>query len=440
MYQHNVYDALRILQAGINAASPCTFIPKRIKHTDNKLIIQSVFGQSFKINLSQYERIYIVGAGKATAFMAKALLRIMGERVTQGYIIVNYGNGLHLKDIECSEAGHPIPDGNGLKYTKRLVELLRDCKERDLVLCLLSGGASSLLVYPKQGISLHDLQVCNRIMISSGANIQEINMIRRAISSIKGGGLARIAHPAKVISLILSDVIGDSPSDIGSGPTYSYPINFIEVKNIIETYDLTKRLPKSILKVLDSGNRNLIHYSERVIADNIIISNNSDALESAERTARKLGYLTNILSSELCGRTQDVSRQFVDIAKRMRREKDTNLRPICVLAGGETTVTVSGNGLGGRNQELVLSFLEQISGLSDFLFMSCGTDGIDGPTDAAGAYVNDKTIQYIQENNINVASYLSENDSYRFFEKVGGLIKTGPTGTNVMDLHILILA
>jgi len=439
MYDRSVNDALRIVQAGIKAASPCISIPKRIKRIDHKLIIHSVFGRFLEIDLREYDRIFIVGAGKATAFMAKALVGIIGERLHRGHVIVNYGNGMRLDKIECSEAGHPIPDRNGMVRTKRIVELLRACKERDLVFCLLSGGASSLLVYPKQGISLHDLQVCNRIMISSGANIQEINIIRKAISSIKGGGLIRIAHPAKVVSLIVSDVIGDSPSDIGSGPTSSHPIDFIKLKDIIETYGLEKRLPKSILKLLDSGYNNGINDSERLNADNIIISNNTDALESAKRTARKLGYFTNIFSSELCGRTQDVSRQFVDIAKRMRREKDTNRRPTCVLAGGETTVVVSGKGLGGRNQELVLSFLEQISGLSNFLFMSCGTDGTDGPTDAAGAYVNDKTIQYIQENNINVASYISDNNSYRFFEKAGGLIKTGPTGTNVMDIQVLML-
>lgn len=405
-----------------------------------------------------FKRLIVISFGKAACNMAKALEGELMDIIDAGVVITKYGhttvqqcdsmtysNAL-LRCCAIFEAGHPVPDENGLRGTEEIVRLLKDADKTTLVVCLISGGGSALLVSPFEGISLTEKQEITDLLLKAGADINELNTVRKHISKVKGGRLAEIAYPAKVISLILSDVIGDRLDIIASGPTAPDQTTFRDAINVLEKYSLIDRTPKNIIDVLKKGAKGLIKETPKEghkifqNVKNIIIGSNKIALNAAKQKAEELGLYSEIISSELTGEARDAGRW---LAKRVEEFKSLRVQgckmPVCIISGGETTVTVKGNGIGGRNMELALSFAIEIEGTDGITLLSAGTDGTDGPTDAAGAIVDGDTVREAKSLGINPLEYLDNNDSYNFFKKIDGLFITGPTGTNVMDIQIIVI-
>ena len=351
-----------------------------------------------------------------------------------------------MQHVEVCEAGHPIPDSNGMAATARVMEMLKGANETTLVVCLISGGGSALLVAPKGEIALSDKQRVTELLLKAGATIDELNTVRKHISDIKGGRLAELAYPARVISLILSDVIGDKLDVIASGPTSPDNTTYQMTLDVINKYGLTDRLPKTVMDILDGGVGGKVADTpkegspifERV--ENIIVGSNLKAAQAAAMKAKELGFETTILSTDLEGEARDAARWLANKAMDAQKSLEgKEAKKICLISGGETTVTVRGHGKGGRNTELALAFALEIKNTIGITLLSAGTDGTDGPTDAAGAIVNGETIQKALSLSLDSVAYLKNNDSYNFFSKTGELLITGPTGTNVMDLQIILI-
>jgi len=436
MESHNIEITKDIFFSALKAVDPYSAVEHHIPH-----ILSTYHNGGFN-------KLLLVSFGKAAFLMTKAICDRASYLVTGGVVITKYGHALgnlHT-DIDLYEAGHPIPDKNGLIATKKVIPMLRMADEKTLVLCLISGGGSALLSAPKGMISLEDKQRVTELLLKTGASIDELNTVRKHISEIKGGRLAECAYPAKVISLILSDVIGDKLDVIASGPTTPDSTTYRMALDVVEKYRLTKGLPKAVLDVLKKGVEGIIADTpkegdpifERV--ENIIVGSNRKASIAAEDRAKELGFDVTIPSTELQGEAVDVARWLAKKAietKQLLDDKDG--KKICLISGGETTVTVGGNGKGGRNTELALAFALDVAGMRGITLLSAGTDGTDGPTDAAGAIVNGETIQKAKLINLDPEAYLANNDSYTFFSKTGELLITGPTGTNVMDLQIILI-
>ncbi len=345
--------------------------------------------------------------------------------------------------IKTLEAGHPVPDENGVRGTDEIIALLKGADEHTLVVCLISGGGSALLVSAFQGITLSEKQEITQLLLKSGADINELNCVRKHISKVKGGRLAEIAYPAKVISLILSDVIGDSLDVIASGPTAPDSATYSDALYVLRKYRLLDKIPRTISDILSNGADGLIPDTPKegsVIfrkIENIIIGSNRIALDAARQMAEEKGFDADIISAGLTGEARDAAKW---LAKKAIEEKGARgQRARCLISGGETTVTVKGSGLGGRNTELALAFALEIEGIDGITLLSAGTDGTDGPTDAAGAFADGETVKKAKAIGIDPVTYLNNNNSYEFFKKTGGLLVTGPTGTNVMDLQIVLL-
>jgi hydroxypyruvate reductase len=410
--------ASTIFRAAVRAADPRQAVLAHVKIDGPALVVGNR-----RYRLAEFDRIRVIGAGKASARMAQALERVLGKRITDGWINVPAGSALHLRRITLHEAGHPIPDGRGVEGARRIAEIARDAGRRDLLICVISGGASALMPLPAPGITLARKKEITRRLLASGANIHEINTVRKHMSAIKGGHLAALANPATVIALILSDVIGDDLSAIGSGPTAPDSTTCADAAGVLTRYGI----PAPPLTETPKGPSR---------AQNLIVGSNRQSIDAAAQKARELGYRPVVLSTTIDGETRDIARMHAAL---VREAIARGHRRICFLSGGETTVTIRGRGLGGRNQEFVLAAaiaLERTSGATIF---SAGTDGIDGPTDAAGAVADSSTLLRACALKLDPQSFLDQNDSYRFFEQAGGLIKTGPTGTNVMDVRILLL-
>jgi hydroxypyruvate reductase len=319
----------------------------------------------------------------------------------------------------------------------RIAELARQAGSRDLLICVISGGASALLPLPVPPVSLEHKQRLTQLLLECGANIHEINCLRKHLSQIKGGQLARLAYPATLITLMLSDVIGDDLDVIGSGPTVPDRSTFLEAAAILDKYKLWKKIPREIATRIRRGEGKTPKPGDPVFAhvQNLIVGSNRLAVDAAARKARELGYRTLVLSTYIDGETREIAKMHAAIAKEILATGHPIRPPACIISGGETTVTIRGTGLGGRNQEFVLAAAIEIAGLKGVTVLSAGTDGTDGPTDAAGAIATGETVR----NNPDATKYLSENDSYHFFDSLGDLIKTGSTGTNVMDIRLLLL-
>ena len=405
-------------------------------------------------NEGDFENLIVIGFGKAVNRMSKAMEDNIGALITRGIIITKYGHsagyepgpGSCESKITLYEAGHPLPDENGLKATKKIIELVKRADKNTLVVCLISGGGSSLFVAPYKGISLTEKQMITDTLLKAGADIGELNTVRKHISKVKGGRLAEIAYPTKIVSLIFSDVIGDRIDVIASGPTSPDETTYNDALKILEKYDLADKTPKTVLEILRSGLNGLIPETpkgeNRIFehVENIIIGSNKIALYAAKEKACALGLTAEVISAELTGQARDVGEWLAKKAVEARNaSKAMDDRKICLISGGETTVTVRGNGLGGRNMELALSFAMEIEGVNGITLLSAGTDGTDGPTDAAGAIVDGQTIAKAKSISIDPRTYLANNDSYHFFDKIDGLFITGPTGTNVMDIQIIII-
>jgi glycerate 2-kinase len=427
-----------IFLAGIESVKPDNLIARSVLSDQDILRIETL-----RFHLSDLKNIYVVGAGKASALMASAIENILGPKITAGHIITKYGHSVPLKYIETTEAGHPVPDENGIKGTDKIMSLVNKADKEDLVICLLSGGGSALLIDVPEGCTLGDLKILTDILLKSGANINEINCIRKHLSKVKGGLLAKTAFPARVVSLILSDVIGDPLDVIASGPTAADPTTFSDAVAIINKYNIKNDLPENIFDVLQEGLYNkrqeTLKESDRALlrTSNLIIGNNTLALNRAKEKAESSGYETRIITNKLAGDVTEVAGYIMELAIQVRKENIN--RSICLLFAGESTVKVKGKGLGGRNQHLALIAARLLKNITGITFLSGGTDGTDGPTDATGAVADFLTTVRASEMHLDISQYIDNYDSYNFFKQVGGLIITGPTQTNVMDLMIVLI-
>ena len=383
----------------------------------------------------------VAGFGKAACAMAAAMEEQFGSSIDRGIVITPPGHCPEintLQKIRLYEGGHPLPDENGLAGTAELVQLLKGSDEHILIVCLISGGGSALLVSPHKGISLAEKKQVTRLLLKAGAAVNELNTVRKHLSSVKGGRLAEIAHPARMVSLILSDVVGDKLDIIASGPTAPDDSTFNDALQVMEKYKLASTVPAAVIDVLTRGAQGLIPETPKqgdMIfegVDNIIIAGNRIALEAARAEAEKLGYPVEIITSELTGEAREAGKRLAQRAMSMNRSA-------CLISGGETTVTVTGGGSGGRNLELALAFALEIRDAPGITLLSAGTDGKDGSADATGALVDGGTIAGARATGLNPEEYLADNDSYNFFKGVGGLLITGPTGTNVMDIQVIIV-
>lgn len=433
-------DAEIVFHAGLVAVDPIRAINHTVKlEGDNLTVAEQVYA------LSQYENIFVVGAGKATAAMAQALEEILGDRVRAGRINVKYDHTLPLKYIQLKEAGHPVPDEAGYQGTQEIIQLLRGRSEHDLVFCLLSGGGSALLPSPAPCLSLADKQALTQKLLECGAAIQEINALRKHVSGIKGGKLAQMTYPATLITLILSDVIGDDLESIASGPTVPDHSTFVDCLHILEKYALLDDIPERVADFIRCGAAGDIPETPKGDdpafhkTQNVIVAGNIQALEAARSRAEALGYNCLLLSSRIEGETKEVAKVHAAVAKEIRKSGNPLEIPACVISGGETTVRIQGKGKGGRNQEFVLAAAIEIAGMENTVILSAGTDGTDGPTDAAGAVADGDTLARAEKLGLDAGRYLRDNDSYHYFEALGDLLVTGPTLTNVMDLRLLLL-
>ena len=430
---------MRIFQAGLTAADPVGAILRHVKLAGDTL---EVGGKRY--DLARCSGIYVVGAGKASARMAQALEQILDSRLS-GVINVKYGHAVPLKAIKVNEAGHPVPDEAGVPGTLEILRLLEQCNERSLVFFLVSGGGSALLPCPADGLTLKDKQRTTQALLECGATIHEINAVRKHISRVKGGRLAKAAHPATVVSLILSDVVGDSLDSIASGPTVPDPSTFADCLRVIENYRIEEKIPPAVRSHLERGAKGELEETPKPTdpifqsVQNLIVGSNRLALEAAKEKAKELGYHGLILSSLIQGETREAAGFHAAIGKEILETGNPVTRPACVISGGETTVTIQGGGLGGRNQEFALAAAVGIANAEGIVVLSGGTDGTDGPTDAAGAWADGTTCARARAMGMNPMSYLADNDSYRFFQRLGDLLITGPTFTNVMDLRLVLV-
>lgn len=427
--------ALSIARAALAAVDPAAAVRRHVRRDGERLVVgDRVY------NLAQFERVLVVGAGKASAPMAQALAEALGDRLSGGWVNVKYGHELAVPGITIHPAGHPVPDAAGVQGTRAIARLLETAGEHDLVLCAISGGGSALMTLPAPGLSLADFQAMTQALLRSGATINELNALRKHLDRVKGGGLARLAAPATLVALLLSDVVGNPLDVIASGPTVPDTTTFEEACAVVDRYGLWDALPPAITQRLRAGRTGEIPDTpkdgdplfERV--HTLVVGSLAQAADAALTQAGALGFQTLLLSTYVEGEAREVGRVCAAIARELAREGRPLPRPACVVLGGETTVTVRGQGRGGRNQELALAALPALAGLEDVLLLTVATDGSDGPTDAAGAYVDGTSQARAQALGLDPLAYLADNDAYTFFERLGDLLITGPTRTNVNDL------
>jgi glycerate 2-kinase len=435
--------AAQLLDAALRAVEPAKAVYNFVSRVGDQLLVDS---RAYA--LRDFERVFVVGAGKAAMPMAAAVGDMLGDRLSGGVIITKYGHvDRALPDrVRVYEAGHPVPDQNSVEATHELAALLRSVAPRDLVIAVISGGGSALMTRPAADVSLADLQATTQLLLRAGATIHQINTIRKHLDTIKGGGLTRLANGAAIVTLILSDVIGDDLSVIASGPTVPDSSTFADAWRVLEDFDLIDHLPPAVRAHLARGRNGALADTpkpgaaifERV--QTVIIGSDARAAQAVEIAAQQLHFNTLLLSTFIQGEAREVAQVAAAIAKEIHRYHRPVAKPACVIWGGETTVTLKGHGLGGRNQELALAAAIAIDGLPNTLIAALGTDGIDGPTDAAGAVVTGDTLSRARALGLDAHAHLADNDAYRFFRPLGDLIVTGPTDTNVNDLLFVIVA
>lgn len=434
-------DARAIFDAGLAAADARQAVRRIIRVKDGETLTIGSWARSFQ----DLERILVVGAGKAAWPMAAALEDILGSRVSGGHVTTKYGHGGPLQIISISEAGHPVPDEAGVEGTKAILEIAEEAGPKDLVLCLISGGGSALMPLPAGNLTLAHKQALTQELLNCGASIHEINALRKHVSGIKGGRLALAAAPAAVVSLLLSDVIGDDLDVIASGPTVPDRSTFGDCAAVLDAYGIREHLPKQVREYLKAGERGEVEETPKPGnaafegTRHFVIGSAALSIEAARNKARELGYTPMVLSSSIEGETRDVARVHTAIAREVLKTGNPLEPPACILSGGETTVTIRGNGRGGRNMEFALAAALDLEGIWGIVVLSGGTDGTDGPTDAAGAVVDGGTVQLNRKKGRSAREYLDRNDSYSYFDGSGELLMTGPTLTNVMDLRIMLV-
>lgn len=381
---------------------------------------------------------YVIGAGKAAAKMAQ----IFEEHWThkyEGMVITRYGHKLPTKKIRVLEAAHPVPDQAGCDGALEMLEFLKDTTKDDLVICLLSGGGSSLMTCPVEGLAFEDLRDTNKQLLKCGASIHEINTVRKHLNRTFGGKLALAASPAKLITLSISDVVGDDPSTIASGPTVPDNTTLEDAKNILQKYKLTTT--ESVLNALNDPENETLKTAHDVFknCDYKIIAAPQLSIEAAATYLENNGFAAHILSSEIEGDTNEVAAFHVAIAKQVRSYGQPFQAPCAIISGGETTVKVSGNGKGGPNTQLMLASAILLEGDTDIYALSCDTDGVDGNVDNAGAFMTPATLSKAKELGLEPKIFLEDNNSYEFFKKIGGNIQIPPTHTNVNDLRLFLI-
>ena len=413
-------DAVRVIWEAALAAGDVTPLVRAHLHLDR-----------------DHARVFLLGAGKASGAMAAAAEQALGDRIAGGFVVVKDGYGARLTRVEMAEAGHPVPDARGLAASRRLLEIARGAREDDLVLFLVSGGGSALTPAPAPPITLAEKQELTRLLLASGATIGELNAVRKHLSLFKGGQLARAAWPALVLTLALSDVIGDPLDVIASGPTAPDPTTFAEALEVLARRGVSARVPDSIRRRLEAGRAGETEETpkpgDRLFdrVRNVVIGNNALVTDAAAATARRLGYRTDVMTRELQGEAREVARDFVARARRLTP-------PACLIAGGETTVTVRGGGKGGRCQEFALAAALELAPSDRITILAAGTDGTDGPTEAAGAIVDGSCVARGASAGADAGRALGDNDAYAFLRTSGDLVMSGPTRTNLLDLYLAV--
>jgi glycerate 2-kinase len=431
--------ALESLEAALNAVDPKKIVKSKLHLNDSTL---KVDGSS--LDLEKFKHVYVVGGGKASGSMAEGLEEVLGNRISKGIVNVPKGNKLKTRTILLHEASHPMPDEHGVEGTRRMVKIAEQAEKDDLIICLISGGGSSLMPLPRGEISISDKRLITDALLKSGATINEINTVRKHISNFKGGWLAKKAYPATILNLILSDVVGDPLDFIASGPTVPDSTTFSDALNILKKYKLWEKTPESIKKVLLEGEKGIIPETPKAGDEafknvvNVVIGNNRIAGLAACQHIKTLGLNTLLLTATMEGEARHTAKLLASIAREAFVSGNPVAKPAGIVAGGETTVTVVGKGRGGRNQELALAAALKLKGLDGVVLASLSTDGVDGPTDAAGAIVDGKTLVRAEKTGLNADKFLANNDSFTFFSKLGDLIFTGPTGTNVNDITVIV--
>jgi glycerate 2-kinase len=424
-------DALDIFRHAVGAVDP-------------KTVVERALGEMAG-EIGPHKSVRVISLGKAAVPMAEAAQFALGDRIAGGVAVTKYGHGGRLKRIEVVESGHPIPDERGLFGAKKIVEAAAGMKSDDLVLVLISGGGSALAPLPAEGLELSDLVEINRLLVNSPADIHEINTVRKHLSGMSGGGLARSCVPARVVSLILSDVVGDDVADIASGPTAPDPTTFRDAAAVIERHGLSGRIPKRAATRLAAGTRGEVPETPKpgdpafTRVTNLVVGSSAVALTAAELRARQLGFFPLVLSSGFTGDTHELARFHAAVAREALSLGRPAPPPACLISGGETTVAVTGRGRGGRNSEFALAFAVETAATDGVFGLFAGSDGTDGPTDAAGAFTAPDTVARAREGGMDPGQYLSDNDSYSFFQAIGDLVVTGPTRTNVMDIRLVLV-
>jgi len=428
-------QVVQVLQAALDAVDPAAAVKRHVQRCGQSLLVGNM-----AYDLNAYRRVLVVGAGKAGAPMAQAIEEVLGDRITAGHVNVKYGHATPTRIVTVTEAGHPIPDEAGVAGSRAIAALLEDAGEDDLVVCLISGGGSALMTLPVEGVSLADMKALTDALLRRAATINEINTIRKHLDRLKGGNLARLAYPARVLALLLSDVVGNPLDVIASGPTVPDPTTFADAYALLERHGLVEEAPAAVLAHLRRGVRGEIPDTPKpgdpVFArtQNQIVASNDLAASAAERAAAQLGFNPLVLSTYVEGEAREVAKVLVAIGREILASERPVRRPACVIAGGETTVTVRGEGKGGRNQEMALMAAIALAGMGDVTIACLATDGTDGPTDAAGGLVDSATVARGEAAGRSVFEALAANDAYTFLDSAGDLLVTGPTNTNVNDL------
>ncbi|MDI6690414.1 MAG: glycerate kinase [Candidatus Bathyarchaeota archaeon] len=432
--------ALKSLEFALNAVDPKQIIKSKVLLKSSILHVDK-----YRFNLKKFKNVYVVGGGKASGSMAEALEQVLGRLIKRGFVNVPYGSKHKTDLIKLHEASHPIPDDSGVKGTRQMLEMAEIAEKDDLIICLISGGGSSLMPLPRGEITINDKREITDALLKCGATINAINTVRKHISDFKGGWLAKKAYPATILNLILSDVVGDPLDFIASGPTVPDSTTFSDAIKVLKKYGLWERAPASIRKVLLEGEGGKIPETPKANDEafkkvfNVVIGNNRLASQTAQNCLKSEGLNTLLLTATLEGEARHVGTMLASIAHEVSISGNPIPKPAGIIAGGETTVTITGKGKGGRNQEIALAAALKINGMDGAVLASISTDGIDGPTDAAGAIVDGKTLEKAARKGLTPEEYLAENNSYSFFSKLEDLIFTGPTGTNVNDISMIIV-
>jgi glycerate 2-kinase len=396
-------------------------------------------------DLNRFRKVYVVGGGKAAGSMAQELEELLGNRITEGFVNVPHGDKHETAIVKLHGASHPIPDEAGVAGTRCMLELAEKADEQDLIIMLISGGGSSLMPFPRDGVSLRDKRELTDALLKSGAEIAAVNAVRKHLSVFKGGWFAKAAFPATILNLVISDVVGDSLESIASGPTVPDSTTFADARKVLQRYDVWEKAPESVRRLISDGEKGLVEETPKADdvcfekVHSVVLGNCRYAALAAMQHLRSEGLNTLLLTSGLEGEARSVGTLLSSIAAEIAASGNPVPKPAGIVVGGETVVTVRGKGSGGRNQELALSAALGLQDVAGAVVASVNTDGVDGPTDAAGAIVDDETVSRAKRLGLEPERFLVENDSYNFFSKLGDLIVTGPTGTNVNDISLIII-